>query len=299
MDVSVDTNCIGCHRHVACNAKEGEVHPGDYCVIETERGVFLGKVRQVLPRLAHKSEDSCDCKVLRKATPEDIESANKTSVLEKKAFSFCQQRINVRELPMKLVGVEHLLDGSKAVFYFTADGRVDFRELVRDLAYELRTRIEMKQIGVRDEAKMLGGYGCCGLDLCCATFLKDFEPVSIRMAKIQNLTLDPTKISGACGRLMCCLGYEHEDYEKLRKLMPKLGETITVEGEPGKVRHLDILKETITIAFKDGKTVKYSLEEIQAKKTAFRGKKTVQKAKDTPQANSKKGNLQKSGGNKR
>lgn len=265
MDISVDTKCAGCQRHFACQDADEEMHAGEYCVVETDRGVFLAKVRQVVPPLEKRKEGVCTCKVLRKAAPEDIEKAKQNRADEKKAFDFCIQRIQVRELPMKLVGVEYLLDGSKAVFYFTADGRVDFRELVRDLAYELRTRIEMKQIGVRDEAKMLGGYGCCGLQLCCATFLKDFEPVSIRMAKIQNLTLDPTKISGACGRLMCCLGYEYQYYEKSRKTMPKAGERIVINGEHGKINSIDILKEIAFVEFNEGVIKKYSLEELQGK----------------------------------
>jgi len=263
MGVSVATSCAGCQRQTACQSPPGEVGLGDYCVIETERGVFLGQVCQVIPRQGESSDSKCECKVLRKATPEDIAKADKNRLLEKKAFAFCLQRIQSRELPMKLVGVEHLLDGSKAIFYFTADGRVDFRELVRDLAYELRTRIEMKQIGVRDEAKMLGGYGCCGLSLCCTTFLKDFEPVSIRMAKLQNLTLDPTKISGTCGRLMCCLGYEYRDYEKLRKVMPKIGESFVVNGENGRVKQLDLLKELVYLEFAEGRVVKYRLGELK------------------------------------
>ena len=247
MDVSVTTTCAGCQRQIACEDPAGVVRLGDYCVINTKRGVFLGKVSQTVPSRGTNTESKCKCKVLRKASPEDIAKAEKNCVMEKKAFEFCQQRIQTRELPMKLVGVEHLLDGSKAVFYFTADGRVDFRELVRDLAYELRTRIEMKQIGVRDEAKMLGGCGSCGLPLCCTSFLKDFEPVSIRMAKVQNLTLDPAKISGACGRLMCCLGYESKDYEKARKSMPKIGETLLVDGESARVKKIDVLRESILL----------------------------------------------------
>lgn len=264
MGVSVTIKCRGCQRHRFCRTvQKDEVKAGDYCVVETKRGVFLGQVRQDVPSVKDKAATKSSARVIRKARPEDIEKAKRNRQLEEKAFDFCLQRIEVRKLEMKLVGVECLLEGNKAIFYFTADGRVDFRDLVRDLAHELRTRIEMKQVGVRDETKMLGGYGGCGLSLCCASFLEDFKPVSIRMAKVQRLTLDPAKISGVCGRLMCCLEYEHQSYEKMRKAMPRVGERVTVQGETGKVKYLDMLTGVVSVSFGEGKIVKYSLEELK------------------------------------
>ena len=178
--------------------------------------------------------------VLRKALPEDLESAANNRMKEKDAFDFCLTRIKERGMDMKLVKVEYLFDGSKAIFYFTADGRVDFRELVKDLAHAFHTRIEMRQIGVRDEARMVGGIGICGRELCCSSFLREFEPVSVKMAKEQNLALNPTKISGQCGRLLCCLGYEFETYCSLRKCLPKCGKKVKcgdIEGEVVKTEY--------------------------------------------------------------
>jgi cell fate regulator YaaT (PSP1 superfamily) len=183
---------------------------GDHCIVETERGKEFGTVvlREAIEEkhLAKRRLKS----VLRKADPGDVEIYSKIEEREKEAFTFCVSKIKQRELPMKLVGVDYAFDGSKATFYFTADGRIDFRELVKDLVQQFHTRIEMRQIGVRDEAKMRGGYGACGRPLCCSCFLKSFEPVSIKMAKKQSLSLNPSKISGTCGRLMCCLAYEDE-----------------------------------------------------------------------------------------
>ncbi|MBI5788869.1 MAG: stage 0 sporulation family protein [Candidatus Schekmanbacteria bacterium] len=264
MNLSVNINCAGCQNCMSCQVADGEKFKcGEGCVVETSKGIFLAHIQQIVP--GNKVDQACDCKFLRKATAEDLEKNQQNLESAQKALDFCAQRIRTRNLPMKLVGVQYLLDGSKAVFYFTADGRVDFRELVRDLAYELRTRIEMKQIGVRDEAKIMGGYGSCGQQLCCSTFLRDFEPVSIRMAKVQNLTLDPTKISGVCGRLMCCLGYEHQDYEKGRKLLPKIGEHVTVNGKNGKVTSLDFIKEMVFVQFEEGALEKYPAEQLKGK----------------------------------
>jgi len=190
------------------------VRKGDYAVVQTERGVSLGEVVQRLDDYAPKAAKSPAHKVLRSATADDIRAHQENARREGEAEAFCARRIAERGLPMKLVRAEYLLDRSKAVFYFTADGRIDFRELVKDLAHELRTRIEMRQIGVRDEARVVGGVGPCGKGLCCATFLADFEPITVKMAKDQKLSLNPAKLSGVCGRLMCCLIYEHESYAR-------------------------------------------------------------------------------------
>lgn len=187
---------------------------GDYAVVQTERGASLGKVIRTIDGSAPKGDKPPFGKVLRVASAEDMRAHQENARRESEAEAFCTARIAERGLPMKLVRAEYLLDRSKAVFYFTADGRIDFRELVKDLAHELRTRIEMRQIGVRDEARAVGGVGPCGKELCCATFLRDFEPITVKMAKDQKLSLNPAKLSGVCGRLMCCLIYEHDSYTR-------------------------------------------------------------------------------------
>jgi cell fate regulator YaaT (PSP1 superfamily) len=189
---------------------------GDYAVVQTERGPVLGEVVQRIDAFARAGEKPAYSKVLRPATADDIRAHQENARREAEAHEFCLTRIEARGLPMKLARTEVLLDRSKAIFYFTADGRIDFRELVKDLAHELRTRIEMRQIGVRDEARLVGGVGPCGMGLCCATFLNDFEPITVKMAKDQKLALNPAKLSGVCGRLMCCLIYEHESYARAK-----------------------------------------------------------------------------------
>jgi len=187
---------------------------GDYAVVQTERGAVVGEVVQHLEDLPPSAGRGSFAKVLRTATADDLRADQENARREADAHAFCLARIAARQLPMKLTRTEILLDRSKTIFYFTADGRIDFRELVKDLAHELRTRIEMRQIGVRDEARMVGGVGPCGKEFCCATFLKEFEPITVRMAKDQNLSMNPAKLSGVCGRLMCCLLYEHEGRRK-------------------------------------------------------------------------------------
>ncbi len=190
-----------------------DLRPNDSVIVETARGMEFGKVVLPLREIPAEEVVSPLKEVLRKATPEDEAQFLNNERKEKDAFQICLTKINAHKLPMKLIDVEYTFDGNKIIFSFTAEGRVDFRELVKDLAAVFRTRIELRQIGVRDEAKMLGGLGSCGRELCCASFLGDFEPVSIRMAKDQNLSLNPTKISGICGRLMCCLKYENGCYD--------------------------------------------------------------------------------------
>lgn len=211
---------------------ELELELGDGVVVETSRGVEYGEVTQTSREITEEQIVSPLKEVLRKATEEDIETHNKNSELEKEAFAICEQKALEHKLEMKLVDVEYTFDGSKVTFFFTSEGRIDFRDLVKDLAAKFKTRIELRQIGVRDEAKMLGGLGSCGRPVCCKTFLEDFQPVSIKMAKEQNLSLSPTKISGLCGRLMCCLKYEQDNYECMRKCMPRVNrDVITVDGK--------------------------------------------------------------------
>jgi len=220
---------------------------GDGVIVETVRGVEYGDV-VMLPREVSETEVVAPLKpVIRVATEEDKRQVIENEEREREALVVGTERILEHKLDMKLVDVEYTFDGKKVVFYFTADGRVDFRELVRDLAARFRTRIELRQIGVRDEAKMLGGLGPCGRPVCCKSFMNDFIPVSIRMAKDQNISLNPTKISGLCGRLMCCLQFEHECYVKARKELPKQGADVITPDGPGEVTELAILQEKVKV----------------------------------------------------
>jgi len=239
---------------------------GDGVIVETARGIEYG---QVVAGPLELEEDEMVAplkKVIRKATDADIHQVSLNREKEGRAFQVGLEKIATHKLPMKLVGVEQTFDGNKIIFYFTAEGRIDFRELVKDLASVFRTRIELRQIGVRDEAKMIGGLGCCGRELCCSAWLSDFVSVSIRMAKDQNLSLNPTKISGICGRLMCCLKYENECYEHARQELPEIGTwVITPDGE-GKVAGVNIFKNGLSVELKESKIIKeYQHEEITLK----------------------------------
>ncbi|AZB41172.1 stage 0 sporulation protein [Bacillus sp. FJAT-42376] len=241
-----------------------DINENDCVIVETVRGVEFGKIV-----VSSKKVDEHDVvlplkKVLRVADQRDRMLVEENHDAALKAYETCQQKVTEHGLDMKLVDVEYTFDRNKVIFYFTADGRVDFRELVKDLASIFKTRIELRQIGVRDEAKMLGGIGPCGRMLCCSTFLGDFEPVSIKMAKDQNLSLNPTKISGLCGRLMCCLKYENDEYESAKELLPDLGETIKTPSGTGKVVGLNILERILQVQLKerDG-VVEFSWEELQ------------------------------------
>ena len=216
-------------------------------IVETARGIEYGQTVVGNQRVSESEIVAPLKKVLRLATPEDTAKVKQNQAKEKEAFNICVEKINKHELDMKLIDVEYTFDGNKILFYFTADGRVDFRELVKDLASIFRTRIELRQIGVRDEAKMLGGLGICGRKLCCASFLADFEPVSIKMAKEQSLSLNPTKISGICGRLMCCLKYEQDTYEELNRKTPKEGSIVSTPEGKGVIIGVSLLKGTLKI----------------------------------------------------
>jgi len=235
---------------------------GESVIVESEKGMVLGKAlsppREKEKRFFLKSPR----KVVRKATPEDLDQFEKNQQLEKEAFQFCLRRIKERGLNMKLVKTEVLLDRSKALFYFTSEKRVDFRELVRDLAAEFRMRIEMRQIGVRDEAKMISGIGSCGKELCCAKFLNRFELVSVKMAKEQNLALNPAKISGICGRLMCCLAYEFPTYVELKRDLPKVGKHIVTRAGKGKIIRQNVLSRTVTVELEEGGEITVDASEI-------------------------------------
>jgi cell fate regulator YaaT (PSP1 superfamily) len=204
--------------------------------------------------------------ILRVATDEDMALAQANAAREEDAYKYCIERIKSRQLEMKLVRAEYAFDGSKIIFFFTADGRIDFRELVKDLAHYFHTRIEMRQIGVRDEAKLVGGLGICGRELCCCSFLTQFNPVSVKMAKEQGLALNPTKISGQCGRLLCCLGYEFETYSKLKKGMPKCGKKVAWQGQDHEVTNIDILQQKISLRDREGSCCCITLQELQSGK---------------------------------
>lgn len=241
----------------------------DVVIVETARGVEYGTVVIGPKEVAKDSLVMPVKEVMRKATPKDLQQLEKNEEREEKAFAICLEKIAKRKLPMKLINVEYTFDMNKIVFFFTADGRIDFRELVKDLATVFRTRIELRQVGVRDEAKVLNGIGACGRPLCCSNFLGDFSPVSIRMAKNQNLSLNPTKISGVCGRLMCCLNYEDDLYKKGGDLYvkkdrtpsprdvepPGIGKEVVTDEGIGKVLKVNHHKHTVKVQLEAGRTI--------------------------------------------
>ena len=241
----------------------------DGVIVETARGVEYGTVVIGPQEVAKDSLVMPVKEVMRKATPKDLQQLEKNEEREEKAFAICLEKIAKRKLPMKLINVEYTFDMNKIVFFFTADGRIDFRELVKDLATVFRTRIELRQVGVRDEAKVLNGIGACGRPLCCSNFLGDFSPVSIRMAKDQNLSLNPTKISGVCGRLMCCLNYEDDLYKKGGDLYvkkdrtpsprdvepPGIGKEVVTDEGIGKVLKVNHHKHTVKVQLEAGRTI--------------------------------------------
>ena len=239
-----------------------EIKAGDQVIVETVRGKEYGEA-VVGPRWIGENEVNQPLrKIIRKATKEDRAQLARNRDDEREALAICANKVEEHRLPMKLVDVEYTFDRSKVIFYFTAEGRVDFRNLVKDLASVFRTRIELRQIGVRDEAKMIGGLGSCGRELCCSTFLGDFETVSIKMAKEQNLSLNPNKISGICGRLMCCLKYENATYEKLKKKMPREGTRVKTLFGVGVIDTVNLLQELIIVKFADGKREIFTVEDV-------------------------------------
>lgn len=254
-----------------------QIKIGDHVIVETARGIEYGYVV-----LGNREVDETNVipplkPVIRMATDEDraIEAKNKEK--EKEAFKICQEKIKKHNLEMKLIDAEYTFDNNKVLFYFTADGRIDFRELVKDLASVFKTRIELRQVGVRDETKILGGIGICGRPLCCHSYLSEFIPVSIKMAKEQNLSLNPTKISGVCGRLMCCLKNEEETYEVLNSKLPGIGDTVTTaDGLRGEVHSVNVLRQTvkvIVVVDKDEKEIReYKVDQLKFKPRRKKGK---------------------------
>jgi len=251
-------------RQYDFNALSLELSVGDKVIVETDRGRAMATV-VLPPREVPDDQVPEGLKgILRIATDEDLALAETNAAREKDAQRYCTERIHERQLEMKLVCAEYAFDGSKIIFFFTADGRIDFRELVKDLAHHFHTRIEMRQIGVRDEAKLVGGLGICGRELCCSSFLTQFNPVSVKMAKEQGLALNPTKISGQCGRLLCCLGYEFETYSELRKGMPKCGKKIMWQNHECEVTSQDILRQQVTLRDREGSCCCVTMEELRS-----------------------------------
>ena len=262
---------------------------GDMVIAETSKGLDYGVISTCMKMVDETLVQQPLRPILRKTTPEDEEKIKALQAREKEALKVCREKVREHELEMKMVNAEYSFDETKVLFYFTADGRVDFRSLVKDLASVFHVRIELRQIGVRDETRMLGGIGICGRELCCATFLRDFQPVSIKMAKEQNLSLNPAKISGACGRLMCCLKNEEATYEFLNAKMPKMGEeAITADGQVGKVIELDVLRQRVRVLFEEGDTKEAEIFPVEA--LTFRPKK-----KKDPSQQGKKAKAEKNG----
>lgn len=239
---------------------------GDRVIVETARGVECGEIAMDNRDVSEDEIVKPLKKLLRVATQEDLDKVAENKKKEKSAFEICEKKIAKHKLDMKLVDIEYTFDNSKILFYFTADGRVDFRELVKDLAGVFHTRIELRQIGVRDESKMLGGIGICGRPFCCGTFLGDFQPVTVKMAKEQGLSLNPTKISGTCGRLMCCLKYEQDAYEHLLRITPKIGAIVETPEGRGRVVDMNLLRGNLKIQLDrraDAAPVEYNRRDVK------------------------------------
>ena len=264
----------------------------DQVIVETARGVELGTV-MIAPKEMPEDKIVQPLKeVTRIATPDDIKREEKNKEKEKEAFKICNEKIAKHKLEMKLVDAEYTFDNNKLLFYFTADGRIDFRELVKDLAAVFRTRIELRQIGVRDETKIMGGIGICGRELCCKTYLSEFAPVSIKMAKEQSLSLNPTKISGVCGRLMCCLNNEQETYEYLNSKLPVVGDFVTtLEGFKGHVQNISVLRQKVKVIIEQNDTKEvheYGVDELKFKPRKKSVKVTKEELKELAKLEDKK-----------
>lgn len=258
------------------NPLQFPIKSGDHVIVETARGVEYGTVVGGIREIKDEEVSQPLKPVLRIATKDDDEKEAANRLKEKDAFQICLEKIKKHGLEMKLIDAEYTFDNNKVLFYFTADGRIDFRELVKDLAAVFKTRIELRQIGVRDETKIRGGIGICGRPLCCHTHLSEFVPVSIKMAKEQNLSLNPTKISGVCGRLMCCLKHEEETYEYLNKKLPNVGDYVTADdGLKGEVHSVNVLRQLVKVIVEtdDEKEIKeYKVEQLRFKKRQRRDK---------------------------
>lgn len=259
-----------------------EINKGDHVIVETARGVEYGTAVSGIREIEEEKITQPLKPVLRIATEKDDKQQEENRGKEKEAFQICLEKIRKHNLEMKLIDTEYTFDNNKILFYFTADGRIDFRELVKDLAAVFKTRIELRQIGVRDETKVLGGIGICGRALCCHTFLSEFAPVSIKMAKEQNLSLNPTKISGVCGRLMCCLKNEEETYEELNRRLPNVGDYVTTDdGLKGEVHSVNVLRQLVKIVVEnedEKEIMEYPVDRLRFKRRHRKDKMDVSDA---------------------
>jgi len=249
-------------KHYYFDPGDLDIACGDFVVVETARGVELGVVRGGMLEVSEKEFGKAIRPILRKATPEDLETEKANLEKRREAVRLCKQKVEDYGLQMKLIDAEYTFDGAKLIFYFTAEKRVDFRELVKDLAGHFRMRIELRQVGVRDETRILGGFGTCGRELCCKGWLTDFEPVSIKMAKVQNLSLNPGKISGSCGRLMCCLKYENDVYMELKEGMPDVGEIVETKDGKARVFDANIFDGTIRVKYIEEERTREQAEKL-------------------------------------
>lgn len=270
-----------------------QLKAGMHAIVETARGVEMGTVMTDPREVSEESVVQPLKPVIRIATEQDEKQAEKNRQKEKEAFKICLEKIAKHKLDMKLVEAEYTFDNNKLLFYFTADGRIDFRDLVKDLAAVFRTRIELRQIGVRDETKIMGGYGICGRQLCCHTFLSEFAPVSIKMAKEQNLSLNQTKISGVCGRLMCCLKNEQETYEELNKNLPGTGDIVTLpDGLQGTVHSVNVLRQRVKVIVEvnDEKEIQeFAVNELKFRPRKKKAKVFEKEGKETKESEQKEG----------
>jgi len=283
--------------------KNFELKTGDHVIVETARGIEYGTVVTGPKDVKDKEVVHPLKEVVRRATPEDDERERQNRLKEREAFLVCRQKIREHDLDMKLIDAEYTFDNNKVLFYFTADGRIDFRLLVKDLASVFKTRIELRQIGVRDETKILGGIGICGRGLCCHTYLSDFGSVSIKMAKEQSLSLNQTKISGVCGRLMCCLKYEQETYEELNRRMPSVGDQVTLpDGVQGTVYSTNVLRQLVKVVTEenDQKEIsEYSVDELKFSSKKKKPKGQNQEKQEGHEAKEPKGSGDKKGESKK
>ncbi|MCK4549342.1 MAG: stage 0 sporulation protein [Candidatus Krumholzibacteria bacterium] len=259
----VEIQFKGQRKELYVNSRELYLHTGNYCVVQADRGEDMGLIVSIA-KVGQKETESDLKEILRHATDHDVEAMGEKREKELEALKTCQQKASEHDLQIKLVDVEFQFDGNKITFYFTADGRIDFRELVKDLAGVFRTRIDLRQIGVRDEARRFDGMGMCGRKLCCSSWLKDFEPVTLKMAKDQNLPLTPSKISGACGRLMCCLAYELADYKELVRDIPKVGSKVNCFGGRHRLEKVDIFRASAILSDDDGNTIEVTIEDLKS-----------------------------------
>ncbi len=249
-------------KEIFKNSRALYLRNGNYCIVQADRGEDMGLIISLV-QVDDRDVAANSKEVLRHATDKDLAAMEEIRVKEKAALATCQEKATEHKLQMKLVDVEYQFDGNKITFYFTSDGRIDFRALVKDLASIFRTRIDLRQIGVRDEARRFDGMGMCGRRLCCSTFLKDFEPVTLKMAKDQNLPLTPSKISGACGRLMCCLAYELSDYKELMRGMPKPGSKVKCFGGPHRVEKVNLFADSVLLSDEDGNLLEIPLQKFK------------------------------------